>query len=91
MKKFVTAIVSVIIVALATVPVFADEVISPEATRAAQSIRATSTVTVQNQDTSSTSPKTGYADSIPYVAIIISTLGCGVAAVSLAKSKAKNK
>lgn len=85
MKKIVSVLFAVLIVAFATIPAFAAEnsVVSPVATTAPAITVETGTV---NRDVSPTSPKTGTNDVLPYAVIMLSIAACGASVVMLVRT-----
>lgn len=87
MKKLVTVIIAVMIMAFSTVAAFAVNVVSPVGTAVPET--RTNTV-VSKPDTTPVSPKTGSSDILAYTLIAASVIGCGIASVALVKSAKKN-
>lgn len=88
MKKFITALVAVMIMAFSTVSAFAVSVDSPIATTEPET---QATTIVPKPDDGNKSPKTGSgSDIITYLLIAASVIGCGVASVALVKTAKKN-
>lgn len=87
MKKLVTIVIAVMIMAFSTVSAFAISVDSPVATTEAET---EATTTVKTPDNNNTSPKTGSSDVLAYALIAASVIGCGVASVALVKTAKKN-
>ena len=85
MKKLITAIVAVMIIAFSAVPAFAISVNSPVATTQPDTQPTTSTV---KKDTTPVSPKTGSDSVVAFSAIAFSAVACG-AATLFAVKKAK--
>ncbi len=79
MKKLITMMIAVLIIAFSCFTAFA-KVQSPVATK---SVGGGSSSTV-------TSPKTGSDDALVYALIAASVVGCGVASVALAKTAKKD-
>ena len=87
MKKFITVLIAVMIMAFSTVSAFAISVDSPVATTEPET---QATTVVPKPDGGSTSPKTGSGDFLAYALIAASVLGCGVASAALVKAAKKN-
>ena len=87
MKKLVTIVIAVMIMAFSTMSALAVSVNSPVATTQPET---QATTVVPKPDDSSKSPKTGSSDILAYSLIAISVIGCGVASVALVKSAKKN-
>ena len=88
MKKIITALIAVMIMAFSTVSAFAISVDSPVATTEPET---QATTVVKTPDDGNTSPKTGSgSDIITYLLIAASVIGCGVASVALVKTAKKN-
>lgn len=85
MKKLITAIVAVMIIAFSAVPAFAVSVNSPVATTEAATEAPESPV---KKDTAPVSPKTGSDSVVAFSAIALSAAACG-AATLFAVKKAK--
>ena len=85
MKKLITMMIAVMIMAFSTVSAFAvsSPVAPPEKPK-------TPSTSVDKPDTTGKSPKTGSSDILAYTMIAVSALGCGVASFALAKSAKKN-
>lgn len=75
MKKLITTMIAVMVMAFSVVPAFA--VSSPVATSPAGGGK------------SSDSPKTGSSDILAYTLLAASAAGCGVASIALVKSAKK--
>lgn len=82
MKKFVTAIFAVMIVAMSCVTAFAAP--SPEAEVIPNGGSSSSSNVVA--DSGPISPKTGSSDVLPYALMGLSALACGTAAVMFVKT-----
>ncbi len=80
MKKLITMMIAVLIIAFSCFTAFA-KVQSPVATKSVGGGGSSSTVT---------SPKTGSDDALVYALIAASVVGCGVASVALAKTAKKD-
>ena len=78
MKKLITMIIAVMVMAFSVVPAFADEIVSPVATKP-----------TGGGGKSSDSPKTGSSDILDYTLLAASAAGCGVASIALVKSAKK--
>ena len=78
MKKLITMIIAVMVMAFSVVPAFADEIVSPVATKPTGGGGKTSD-----------SPKTGSSDILAYTLLAASAAGCGVASIALVKSAKK--
>ncbi len=78
MKKLITMIIAVMVMAFSVVPAFADEIVSPVATKP-----------TGGGGKSSDSPKTGSSDILAYTLLAASAAGCGVASIALVKSAKK--
>ena len=78
MKKLITMIIAVMVMAFSVVPAFADEIVSPVATQPTGGGGKTSD-----------SPKTGSSDILAYTLLAASAAGCGVASIALVKSAKK--
>ena len=87
MKKLVTIVIAVMIMAFSTLSAFAVSVDSPVATTQPET---QATTVVPKPDGGKTSPKTGSSDVLAYSLIAVSVIGCGVASVALVKSAKKN-
>ena len=85
MKKLITAIVAVMIIAFSVVPAFAVSVNSPVATTQEETAAPDSPV---KKDTAPVSPKTGSDSVVAFSAIALSAAACG-AATLFAVKKAK--
>ena len=85
MKKLITAIVAVMIIAFSAVPAFAVSVNSPVATTQEETTAPDSPV---KKDTTPVSPKTGSDSVVAFSAIALSAAACG-AATLFAVKKAK--
>ena len=83
MKKFITVMIAVMIMAFSSVSVFAGSVDSPVATTEPET---QATTVVPKPDDGGKSPKTGENNAQVFLLIGISALGCGLAAYALAKS-----
>lgn len=89
MKKLITLLFAVMIMAFSTVSAFAAvSYDSPVATT--QPETEATTTTVEKPDDGSKSPKTGSSDFLAYALIAASVVGCGIASVALVKSAKKN-
>ena len=77
MKKLITMIIAVMVMAFSVVPAFADEIVSPVATKPTGGGGKTSD-----------SPKTGSSDILAYT-LLAASAGCGVASIALVKSAKK--
>lgn len=88
MKKFMVAIIAVMMMAFSAVSAFAVDVESPVASTAPETQATTTTVKVP--DKGDTSPKTGSGDTMAYALIAAAVLGCGAASVALVKMAKKN-
>lgn len=77
MKKLITTMIAVMVMAFSVVPAFA--VSSPVATSPAGG----------GGGKSSDSPKTGSSDILAYTLLAASAAGCGVASIALVKSAKK--
>ena len=97
MKKLITMMIAVMIMAFSMVSAFAISVDSPVATTEPETQASSTPVSVP--DTGATAPKTGYAstaaksgssDILAYTLIAASVLGCGLASVALVKAAKKN-
>ena len=87
MKKLITAIVAVMIIAFSAVPAFAISVNSPEATTQAETEPTKSDV---KKDTNPVSPKTGTDSVATFSAIAFSAAACGAATLyAVKKARAK--
>lgn len=82
MKKFVSAVLVTLMMAVSAVPAFAA--VSPVATQPEEPQTGSAT-----KDNSPTAPQTGSGDVFAYSLIILSTVACGAAAVGLAKTSKK--
>ena len=71
-------IIAVMVMAFSVVPAFADEIVSPVATKP-----------TGGGGKSSDSPKTGSSDILAYTLLAASAAGCGVASIALVKSAKK--
>ena len=78
MKKLITTMIAVMVMAFSVVPAFAATVGSPVATSPAG-----------GGGKSSDSPKTGSSDILAYTLLAASAAGCGVASIALVKSAKK--
>ena len=78
MKKLITTMIAVMVMAFSVVPAFADEIVSPVATKPTGGGGKTSD-----------SPKTGSSDILAYTLLAASAAGCGVASIALVKSAKK--
>ena len=78
MKKLITTMIAVMVMAFSVVPAFADEIVSPVATKP-----------TGGGGKSSDSPKTGSSDILAYTLLAASAAGCGVASIALVKSAKK--
>ena len=96
MKKFITVMIAVMIMAFSMLTAFAS-VDSPVGTTVPETKSTTTPVSVP--DTGATSPKTGYdtasaksasSDILAYTLIAASVIGCGLASVALVKAAKKN-
>lgn len=87
MKKFITVLIAVMIMAFSTVSAFAISVDSPIATTEPET---QATTVVKKPDDGGKSPKTGSSDIVAYMLIAASVIGCGVASVALVKTAKKN-
>lgn len=87
MKKIVTIVIAVMMMAFSMTSAFAASVTSPVATTQAE---VEETTKVSKPDDSSKSPKTGSADVLAYSLIALSVVGCGAASVALVKAAKKN-
>ena len=96
MKKLITMMVAVMIMAFSMLTAFAS-VDSPVGTTVPETKSTTTPVSVP--DTGATSPKTGYdtasaksasSDILAYTLIAASVIGCGLASVALVKAAKKN-
>lgn len=88
MKKFITAIVAVMVIAFSAVPALAVSVDSPVATTQADTQPTTSTV---KKDTTPVSPKTGSDSVVAYSVIALSATACGAATLFAVKKAKANK
>ena len=86
MKKLVTMLIAVMIMAFSTVSAFAVSVDSPVATTEPETQATTG---VPTPDPSPVSPKTGSNDILAYSLIALSFIGCGAASVALVKTAKK--
>jgi len=86
MKKLITMMIAVMIMAFSMVSAFAVSVDSPIATTEPETEAST---TVTKPDPTPDSPKTGSSDVLAYTLIAASVVGCGVASVALIKSAKK--
>ena len=87
MKKLITAIVAVMIIAFSAVPAFAVSVNSPVATTQEETTVPESPV---KKDTNPVSPKTGSDSVAAFSAIAFSAVACGAATLfAVKKAKAK--
>ena len=80
MKKLVTIVIAVMIMAFSSLSAFALSVDSPIASTEPETQASTS---VKTPDNNNTSPKTGSNDFLAYALIAVSVIGCGVASVAL--------
>ncbi len=87
MKKLVTMMIAVMIMAFSTVSAFAISVDSPVATTEPETQATTG---VPSPDPSPVSPKTGSNDMLAYSLVALSVIGCGAASAALIKSAKKN-
>ena len=87
MKKFITVMIAVMIMAFQTVPVFAGSIESPVVTTEPET---QTTTVVPKPDDGDKSPKTGSSDIMAYMLIAASVIGCGIASVALVKTAKKN-
>ena len=89
MKKLVTIVIAVMIMAFSSLSAFALSVDSPIASTEPETQASTS---VKTPDNNNTSPKTMRvaAELISYALIAVSVIGCGVASVALVKTAKKN-
>ena len=87
MKKFITVMIAVMIMAFSTVTVFAGSIESPVATTEPET---QATTVVPKPDDGGKSPKTGSSDIIVYMMIAASVIACGAASVALVKTAKKN-
>ena len=78
MKKLITTMIAVMVMAFSVVPAFADEIVSPVATKP-----------TGGGGKSSDSPKTGSSDILAYTLLAATAAGCGVASIALVKSAKK--
>lgn len=78
MKKLITTMIAVMVMAFSVVPAFA--VSSPVATSPAGG---------GGGGKSSDSPKTGSSDILAYTLMVASAVGCGAASIALVKSAKK--
>ena len=81
MKKFITAVVAVMIIAFSAVPAFALSVNSPVATNPP----------AVKQDKAPVSPKTGSDSVVAYSVIALSATACGAATLFAVKKAKANK
>ena len=87
MKKFITVMIAVMIMAFSSVSAFALSVDSPVPTTAPET---QATTIVPTPDDGGKSPKTGSSDIFAYMMIAASVSACGVASVALLKTAKKN-
>ena len=96
MKKLVTMMIAVMIMAFSMVSALAISVDSPVSTTVPETEPET-TSPVSVPDTGATSPKTGYgsesaksgSDILAYTLIAASVIGCGLASVALVRTAKK--
>ena len=88
MKKLITAIVAVMIIAFSAVPAFAVSVDSPVATTQPDTQPATTPV---KKDKTPVSPKTGSDGVVAYSVIALSAAACGAATLFAVKKAKANK
>ena len=86
MKKIVTIVIAVMMMAFSTVSAFAVSADSPVATTVPET---QATTNVPTPDNGNKSPKTGSNDILAYTLIALSVIGCGAASVALVKTAKK--
>lgn len=89
MKKLITALVAVMIIAFSAVPAFALSVNSPIATTQEETQPTTSSTI--KKDTNPDSPKTGSDSVVVYSVIALSAAACGAATLFAVKKAKANK